>query len=589
MVEGRTQRRLAAILAADIVGYSKLIRSDEEGTLARVKSLKSELIDPIIAKHEGRIVKLMGDGILMEFASVVDAVRTAVDVQLAMVERNADLSEAQRIVFRIGVNLGDVVIDGDDIHGDGVNVAARLEGLAEAGTICISGSVHDQIRDRTDFTFEDLGERDVKNIDRPVRVWRWQPGGQGLTAEPATADEPLPLPDKPSIAVLPFDNMSGDPEQEFFADGIAEDIITALSRVEWFFVTARNSSFTYKGQAVDVQQVGRELGVRYVLEGSVRRSGQRLRITAQLIDATTGKHVWAERYDRELSDIFEVQDEITRNVVASTQTQIQLSEGSLFEQMEKLSLPVWALVNRSWKLMYEMTDQSLLEAARLAEEAIGLDPGSGRAHQALASALWHWVWMGYCRDAAATLERARKMAEHAVRLNTNDEYSHWTLGLLKMLNGEHDKAIAEMEHAIEINPNCSLAYGSLATVQNFAGNPESAVGNNETAIRSNPRDPSNFYRYAGLALSHFMLKQFDVAIEWARKAIHFKPDWFLGHAVLMACLVELGRMDEAQEALADCTTQLPDASLAEITKLPFRKPAHRDQLLDALRKAGLPE
>ena len=304
------ERRLAAIMVTDVVGYSRLIRSDEEGTLAALKALRTDLIDPKIAEHHGRVVKLMGDGMLAEFASAVDAVRAAVEAQRAVAERNADLPEDKRIAFRVGINLGDVVVDGDDIHGDGVNVAARLEGLAEAGGICISGGVYDQVRDRIDFPFEDLGEHQVKNIDRPVRVWRWVTDGVAA-AGTASADKPLPLPDKPSIAVLAFDNLSGDPDQEYFADGIAEDIITALSKFRWFFVIDRNSSFTYKGKSVDVKQVAEELGVRYVLEGSVRKAGSRVRISAQLIDAATGNHVWAERYDRELADIFDLQDEMT--------------------------------------------------------------------------------------------------------------------------------------------------------------------------------------------------------------------------------------------------------------------------------------
>ncbi len=582
------ERRLAAIMATDVVGYSRLIRADEEGTLAALKALRADLIDPKIAEHHGRIVKLMGDGMLVEFASVVDAVHAAVQTQQAVTDHNADVPVDRRIEFRIGINLGDVVIDGDDIQGDGVNVAARLEGMAEPGGICVSGMVYEGVRDRIDVPFEDLGEQKVKNIERPVRVWRWLASDGAAPKGPLGATKPLPLPDKPSIAVLPFTNMSSDAEQEYFADGIAEDIITALSRVEWFFVTARNSSFTYKGRAVDVQQVGRELGVRYILEGSVRRSGQRLRVTAQLIDAITGKHVWAEHYDRELSDIFDVQDEITRNVVATTQTQIQLIEGSLFEEMERLSLPVWVLVNRSWKQMYELNDQSLQEAISLAEEAVSLDPGSGRAHQALASALFHWIWMGFATDVGTTFARALRMAERAVRLDKNNEYSHWTLGLLRLLNGEHDKATAELERAIEINPNCSLAYGTLATVQNFAGYPERAIANNEIAIRSNPRDPSIFFRYSGLALSYFLTKQYEAAIELARKAVHLKPEWHVGHAVLVACLVESGQLDDARLAVEDYVNQSPKASIGEITELPFRVSAHREQLVTALRKAGLP-
>lgn len=585
----RPRRRLVAIVAADVVGYSRLVGVDEEATLAALRAHRKELIEPLVLEHGGRVANTAGDGLLLAFTSVVDAVRCAIELQKGIAERNQDIAEDRRIRFRIGINVGDVVADGDDLLGDGVNVAARLEGLSEPGGITLSDEAYRQVRDRLDLGWRDGGEHRVKNIARPLHIWRWLAGDRTTSASPSPVAVSLQLPDKPSIAVLPFTNMSGDPEQEYFADGIAEDIITALSRIKWFFVTARNSSFTYKGQAVDVQQVGRQLGVRYVLEGSVRKSGQRLRVTAQLIDATTGTHVWAERYDRELSDIFDVQDEITRNVVAATQTQVQLAEGSLFDDLEKPSLPVWALVNRSWKLVYEMTGESLAEAERLAEEAIALDPGSGRAHQALAIALWHLAWMGLVEDAPTTRARGRKMAERAVRLHENDEYSHWMLGLFQMSDAEFDKAIAELGRAIEINPNCSLAYGSLATVLNHAGRPEEAIANNETAIRSNPRDPSIFYRYNGLALSYFLLQQHETAIDWARKSVQHKPSWFQGHAVLIASLVELGRLHDAHAALGDYLAQMPNASLIDIQNLPFRIPAHREQLVEALRKAGLPE
>jgi adenylate cyclase len=584
----RHRRRLAAIVAADVAGYSRLVGVDEEATLGALRAYRRDFIDPLILEHGGRVANTAGDSLLLEFASVVDAVRCAVAIQKGIAERNEDIPEDRRIRFRVGINLGDVVADGDDLLGDGVNVAARLEGLSDPGGITLSDEAYRQVRDRLDLAWQNCGEHRVKNIARPVHIWRWTPGDQTTSVTRSVSAVPLQLPHKPSIAVLPFTNMSGDPEQEYFADGIAEDIITALSRIQWFFVTARNSSFTYKGQAVDVQQVGRQLGVRYILEGSVRKAGQRLRVTAQLIDATTGSHVWAEKYDRELSDIFEVQDEITRNVVAATQTQVQIAEASLFDDLEKPSLPVWALVNRSWKLLYEMTADSLLEAKRLAEEAIALDPGSGRAHQALAVHLWHLAWMGFVDDAPTTLAQGRKMAERAVRLNDHDEYSHWILGLLQMSDAEFDKAIAELNRAIEINPNCSLAYGSLGTVLNHAGRPEEAITNNQTAIRSNPRDPSIFYRYNGLALSNFLLNHFGAAVDWARKSVQHKPSWFQGHAVLVASLVRLDRLDDAQAALRDYLAEIPNASLGDIQRLPFRVQAHRDRLIDALREAGLP-
>ena len=587
MQETRTHRRLAAILAADVVGYSRLVHLDAEGTIARLKRLRRELIDPAVTKNSGRIVKVMGDGILIEFPSAVDAVRCAVEVQQGMAARNADVPEEHRIAFRAGITLGDVVVDEDDIHGDGVNIATRLEAVAPPGGLSISESVHDQIRDGTGFAFRDVGERELKNIDHPVRVWEWQPGTAAPLAS-ASADRLSPT-ERPSIAVLPFQNMSGDPEQEYFADGIAEDIITALSRIAWFFVTARNSTFTYKGRAVDVKQVGRELGVRYVLEGSVRRAGQRLRVTAQLIDATTGAHVWAERYDRELSDIFELQDEITRNVVASTQMQIQLSEGSITAFADRPSLPVWALVNRAWKLMYEMTPASLRESIRLAEEAVALDPGSGRAQQTLAAALAHFALTGFSKDREQTLARARSMAERAARLNPNDEYAHWVLGVTMGVQREHDRAIAEFERALEINPNCSLAYGSFATVLNFAGYPERSVQNNEIALRSNPRDPTIFYRFTGLAISHFLLGDYDSAIGWGRKAVQMRPDWYQGQVALIASLVEAGRLDEARAVLAEYRAHCPGASLAQVRCLPCRDPAHLARFVDALRAAGCPE
>ncbi len=411
----------------------------------------------------------------------------------------------------------------------------------------------------------------------------------GIGVSEVRDDRAVPHPDKPSIAVLPFINLSGDPEQDFFAEGIAEDIITALSRIKWFFVTARTSSFSYKGRAVDVKEIGSEMGVRYVLEGSVRRSGLRVRVIAQLIDTTDGNHVWGERYDREVSDIFDVQDEIVRSVVSSTQTQVQLAEGSLFADLERPSLPVWALVNRAWKFFYDMTSDSLLEARRLAEEAIVIDPKSGRAHQILASIYWHWAWMGFAEDREATLAEGRKFAERAVRLNEYDEYSHWTLGMYRMFEGHYDMAVAELERALDINPNCSLAFGSLGTVLNFAGQPERAIVNNEIAIRSNPRDPSIFYRHSGLALSHLLLGAYDDAIEWARKSVLFKPDWHQGHAYLIAALVRLRRMPEARAALTDYRRKSPTASLKDIRELPFRRTEHRQFLIDALREAGLPD
>ena len=383
-------RRLAAILAADVAGYSRLMGADEEGTLARLKASRAALIDPTIAEHKGRIVKTTGDGLLVEFASVVDAMRCATEWQRGMAERNAEEATDVRITWRVGVNLGDVIIDDDDIHGDGVNIAARLEAMAEPGGICVSGTVRDHIGERLDLALDDMGEQTLKNIAQPIHVFR-------VLAEKKPMPEPaaLPLPDKPSIAVLPFQNMSGDPEQEYFADGMVEEIITALSKIRWFFVIARNSTFTYKGHAVDVKQVGRELGVRYVLEGSVRKSGNRIRVTAQLVEAATGNHVWAERYDRDLADIFAVQDEITERVVAAIEPELYAAEYTRSQSKPPDSLDAWECVIRALSLIGQGTRDENTEAEALCRRAIALAPGYGRAHSLLAWVLLRrTVWSG---------------------------------------------------------------------------------------------------------------------------------------------------------------------------------------------------
>jgi adenylate cyclase len=384
MAEERLQRRLAAILAADVVGYSRLMRADEAGTLARLKSLRTELIDPRIAEYGGRIVKTTGDGILIEFPSAVDAVQHAVDVQAAVAQRNADVPPDRRMELRMGINVGDVIVDDDDLFGDGVNVAARLEGLAEPGGICVSGNAHEQVRYKLDLAFEDMGEQSVKNIDEPVRVYKIGAEG-GERAQPAAAGELLPS-DKPSIAVLPFDNLSGDPEQEYFSDGITEDIITALSRLRWFLIIARNSTFVYKGTAVDVKQVGRELGVEYVVEGSVRKAGNRVRISAQLIDGATGNNLWAENYDRELADIFDVQDEITQTVVATLEPKLVAAEGIRSQRRSSGDLNAWQLVMRAMSHFGKMTSKESQTAIALLEEAVQKFPNYGPAHSLLAFA-----------------------------------------------------------------------------------------------------------------------------------------------------------------------------------------------------------
>jgi len=413
------------------------------------------------------------------------------------------------------------------------------------------------------------------------------PGAQppGVQVTPRTLENRPTLPDKPSIAVLAFDNVSGDPEQEFFADGIAGDIITALSRVNFLFVTAQSSSFTYKGRNVDVGQIGRDLGVRYVLEGSVRSTGNRIRITAQLSDATNGKNIWAERYDRDLADIFEIQDEVTRNIVASMHTQITMAEGSIFEGIEQPSLPIWALLARASMLSYRATKESFVESGLLAERALQLDPDSAQAHFNVANALFHIIWLGHAEDPADALARGLQHAERAVRLNAKDEYAHWNLGMLRLLAGEHDRALASLERAIEISPNCSIAHGSLGTVLNYAGMPERSVACNLIAIRSNPLDPTIFFRYGGLALSHFLMGDQETALAWARKSLALRPEWFQSHLVLIACLEALGRTDDWRAAIRTFRKCCPDTTLADVEALPFQHAEDLAKIVGPIRRA----
>lgn len=579
-------RRLTAILAADVIGWSRIVRQDEEGSLARLKLLRQELVDPAIQRRGGRIFKLMGDGILVEFGSAVEATRCAVELQQAMARRNEGTPDEGRIAFRVGLHVGDVVVDGEDLHGDGVNVAARLEPLSPHGGVCISDIVYEQVRGKGVPDFDDMGALELKNIDRPLRAWQWKPA----TVKPLAAAQAalnLELPEKASIAVLPFNNMSSGPEHEYFADGMVEDIITALSRIENLFVIARNSSFTYKGRAVDVQQVGRELGVRYVLEGSVRAAGRRMRVTAQLIEAKTATHVWAEKYDRDMEDVFAVQDEITRNVVSSTQTQIDLTEGSTPAVRDSISLPLWSLVSRAWSLVYAMREPEMSQAMEAAERAVAMSPSSGRAHQVLASCLFHSSWLGLSKDPTADQERAVREAEAAVKLSPSSEYARWQLGLCRMRQGQHEQAIAELERAVDINPNCSLAYGSLATALNFAGQPDRALVNNVIALRANPRDPSLFYRYSGIAVSHWMMGRLQDAISWARRAVQDKPEFLVPQFILMAALHENHQPEEAGLVLASLLARRPNTSLEDMSALPFRAPEYRERLVAALRGVGL--
>ncbi len=576
------ERRLAAILAADVVGYSRLMERDEAGTFERLRQRRTEVVEPAILRHHGRVFKLMGDGLLAEFGSVVDAVECAAAIQQSMAEANRDMPDEGRIALRIGVHVGDVIVESEDRHGDAVNIAARLQEVAEPGGVCVSRAVVDHARHKVAFGFEPRGEQRLKNIAEPVAVY-------AIRLDGAPEKQAPPLPDKPSIAVLPFNNLSGDPEQDYLADGLTEDIITGLSRVSALFVIARNSVFTYKGRAVPVAQVARELSVRYVLEGSVRKSGSRVRITAQLVEATAGHHVWAEKFDREFVELFDLQDEITQAVVATTQTQILLAEGDPGRQSSRLEMSLWSLVNRAMWRIHDLTAESLAEARLLAEQALKIDPKCGPAWRCLSIAAYHQAHMLSAADYDATLSEALDAAERSVRLDKNDECAHWNFGNVLVALRQHDRAIAAFERALELNPNHSVAHGSLGTALCYAGRPAEGILKNKIAIRSDPLNPSIFFRYTGLALGHYLIGDYESAAEWARRSLQRNREWYLGHVYRIASLAELGRIEEAQEACREYLRLFPCATISELRRLPLKHERDLERLCASLRKAGLPE
>jgi adenylate cyclase len=594
MSEERVERRLAAILAADVAGYSRLMGADEEGTLAALKAIRRELGDPKIAEHRGRIVKTTGDGLLIEFASVVDAVRCAVDVQQAMAGRNAEVPGDRRIEFRVGINLGDIIIDGDgDIFGDGVNVAARLEGLAEPGGVCVSGTVRDHIGDRLDLTFEDIGEQSLKNIARPVRVYRIalgprasgpHAGGTPTVLIPAPA---LPLPDKPSIAVLPFTNMSSDPEQEFFADGIAEDVITALSRYPSLFVIARNSCFTYKGRAVEVRQVGRELGVRYVLEGSLRKSGNRIRVTAQLVEAETGNHVWAERYDRDLADIFAIQDEITEAVTIAIVPAIADAEQHRALRKPPGSLDAWAVYQRGlWHLSkFTASDNAL--AQKFFQRVIDLDPNFAGGHTGLAMAYFFARTTFQTRSLLEVRSLIETLVRQAVALDSADAAARSWLSLTLLMLGDFGSALEEAEHALAISPNLASAHGVLGVTLTYSGRPKEGLAALWGYLRLDPRDPTRAFFLQNVVTGLYFSSEYETAIEMANRTIRSYPDYPPSYRWLAAALGQLDRSAEAKEALEKAIAVSPKSfDMYVRNRAPWFRPEDHAHMLDGLRKAG---
>jgi TolB-like protein/class 3 adenylate cyclase len=581
-------RRLAAILAADVAGYSRLMGADEEGTLERLKALRRELLDPRIAEHHGGIVKTTGDGLLIEFASVVDAVRCAVAVQQAMPKRNTGVAADSRIELRIGINLGDVIVEGDDLYGDGVNIAARIETLADAGGVFVSNTVHDHVRDRLPFVFEDLGEQQVKNIARPVRVYRVR--DDTAAKAPSQPTPTLPLPDKPSIAVLPFANMSGDPEQEYFADGMVEEIITALSRIRWLFVIARNSSFTYKRQAVDVKQAGRELGVRYVLEGSVRKAAGRVRITAQLIDATSGAHLWADRFDGSLDDVFDLQDRVASSVAGVIEPALRKAEIQRASRKPTASLDAYDLYLRALARSEE-EEAGLREAVALLKAALAIDPFYAIAAARIAYCRIFLRSHGF-RVSEEEMAEPGQLATQAVRLG-NDDPEALGMGAHGAIYFSHTHAVAESasDRAVALNPNSAWAWVARGWVLILGNRPEPAVEAFERAMRLSPFDPQTYYFAGGLAFAYLYMRRFKEAAEWAERSLDREPRFTpLLRVKLVAC-AQLGRIEEAEQCRQQVDKLQPGLTIARIKDFPGMtvSPEIRNLFAEGFRKAGVPE
>jgi adenylate cyclase len=582
MAEARVERRLAAILAGDVAGYSRMMGADEEGTLSRLNTHRREFLEPKIAEHRGRIVKRTGDGVLIEFASAVDATRCAVEIQRGMIERNASVPEDKRIELRIGIHIGDVIIEDGDIFGDGVNIAARLESSAESGGVCISDDVYRQVYGKLDASFQDVGEHELKNIARPVRIYQLQTSNREMKA-PALA-----LPNKPSIAVLPFQNMSGDPEQDYFCDGMVEDIITGLSRIRWLFVIARNTTFTYKGKAVDVKQVGRELGVRYVLEGSVRKAGDRVRITGQLIDAAIGTHVWAERYDRKFDDIFALQDELTLSVVGAIEPSLRLAEIERVKRKRPDSLDAYDLVLQAQPDVYTRMPAPSTKALALLERALALDPTYALAH-AYAAECHHIIFL---RGGLSEEHRASSIrhAEAAMAYGQDDaltlSFAGFVIGMDK-----HDRAgaFAAFDAALAVSPSSAITYFLGSILLAWAGEAERAIEWGEHGLRLSPLDPWRFSAFYAAALGHFHRGLYEEAAAAARKAVQYSPAFSQTYMVLAATVAKLGRLDEAKAAAARVLELQPAFRYSRLFAGMDCAPALVAALSEALRAAGLPE
>lgn len=576
------------MLAADVVGYSRLMGNDEIGTLATLKALRRDLIDPTISEHRGRIVKTTGDGLLAEFSSAVDAVSCAMQVQMEMA---ANVSEnAQQIFLRIGINVGDIIVDGDDIFGDGVNVASRVESECEPGSIYISSNAFEQVRGKMSFAFEDLGEKSLKNINRPVRLYAVKPPTLSVAKSFIDPGKPLPLPDKPSIAVLPFQNMSSDAEQEYFADGVVEELITALSRFRQLFVIARNSSFTYKGRAVDVKQVGRDLGVKYVLEGSVRKAGNRLRITGQLIDATTGNHLWADRFDGALEDIFDLQDKITLNVIGAIEPRLREAEIERARNKRPENLDAYDCVMRAMPAFWSADAEARKDALQFLERAIAIDP-----RYALAKALAAWCHaqnIAYHGTPEFLQERSEaiRLAEEAVRLDSEDPMVLTALGAAYSIARRAAQASPLIEKALILNPNSAWTWQRSGWLKLYLGQFDTAIEHFDQSIRISPLDVLNFNAFFGIGCSHFGGFRYEEAVAWLDKSLAARPSAVFVYRVLASALAHLDRLDEARQAVNTFRGAFPEVTISRIVEtLPMNSQEYVNRFCEGIRKAGLPE
>ena len=595
----REQRKLAAIVAADVVGYSRLMGRDESGTLARLRKNRSEHLDPVLAKYGGRLVKLTGDGALVEFASAVDALSAAIEFQQAMAEANSDRPADTALVFRMGLHLGDLIVDGDDLYGDGVNIAARLEGEAPAGGIVISRTVHEAVTGRLKATFDDLGSLTLKNIERPVQAFsvKWEPSDWQLpvtsevTVAPATAPQtPLPLPDKPSIAVLPFQNMSGDPEQEYFVDGVVEDIITALSRFKSLFVIARNSSFTYKGKAVDIKQVGRELGVRYVLEGSIRKAANRVRITGQLVESETGNHLWADRFDGALEDVFTLQDVVTEKVIAHLAPSVERAEIERARRKPTENLGAYDCYLRGLALFQTLSRENFDEAIGLFRRALELDPEHSSALGRLLACLATRKGWGIFDHSASDRAEVERLVPRAVRIGRDDAVALGHTGyaiayVLRDLAFAHE----QVDRALTLNPNLAGAWTYSGWIHLWSGNPTTAIEHLSRSIRHDPLGIAGGRR-SGLAHAHFFLDRHEEALQWAEGHARDNPNAHPAFRIGAASAAFAGKMDQAHSFAAGLK-QIDPAF--RVSRLEDHLGPYQSQFLEkykqGLRLAGLPE